>query len=79
MCEKWFQFDSFIFIFYTQVYNRKIYRSSLIYLPILMGVMVLFQLLFFLQNACFRVRMAPGPGHMCHIDNIFSLLLFQRK
>ena len=32
-----------------------------------MGVMVLFQL-HFMRNACFRVRMAPGRGHLYHID-----------
>ena len=32
-----------------------------------MRVMAPFQL-HFLQNACVRVRMAPGQGHLCHID-----------
>ena len=25
-------------------------------------------LFFYLQNACFRVRMATGREHLCHID-----------
>ena len=32
-----------------------------------MRVMALFQL-HFLQNACVQVRVAPGEGHLCHID-----------
>ena len=42
---------------------------------IIMRVMALFQI-HFLQNACVPVRMAPGQGHLCHIDTF--LVVFWR-
>ena len=41
-----------------------------------MGVMAIFQLQF-LQNACFRVKMAPGQGHLCSIDTFLVLTIVQ--
>ena len=40
-----------------------------------MGVMALFATSFFLQNACMCVRMAPGQGHLCHIDTFLVLFM----
>ena len=40
-----------------------------------MGIMARFQL-HILQNACFRVRMAPGWGHLCHFDTFLVVYLF---
>ena len=39
-----------------------------------MGVMALFQH-HFLQNACLRVRMAPGWEHLCCIDRFLVFIV----
>ena len=41
-----------------------------------MRVMALFQL-HFLSNACVWVKMAPGRGHLCHIDTFLVLFLLE--
>ena len=43
-----------------------------------MRVMALFSTSFVLQNACVRVRIAPGQGHLSHIDTflVFCFVLF---
>ena len=59
------------------------YRSILIRVksPNYFGTWPFFNFIF-LQNACFRVRMAPGQVHLCCIDtflvllNLFSFTLF---
>ena len=47
------------------------------YDDMIMMMMALFQL-HFLQNACFRVRLAPGRGHLCHNDTflVFNIQVF---
>ena len=43
-----------------------------------MGVMALFQLhfFFFLQNACFQVKMVPGQRHPCRINIFLVFFVF---